>query len=68
MTRKDYVRLAEALRATRPTAGNGGEEYRALQWSRDILAVAYALRDDNSRFDLNRFETACGVERDGERA
>lgn len=45
MTRKDYVALAAALRDTRAPMST-------------VLAIAKVLRDDNPRFDMERFLTA----------
>lgn len=63
MTRKDYILLAEALKAARmksefPAADefNGGVDAAAR-------LVADALARDNPRFDYDRFMKAAGVQR-----
>lgn len=55
MTRKDYVKLAEALRLSRPTLWNdiGRAAWRAARDS-----IADTLQDDNPRFDRERFYNA----------
>ena len=66
MTRKDYVLIAEALRAVRPRAGDANATAdvvqwmgRLDQWSDVALSVAEALARDNERFDRLRFLEAC---------
>lgn len=54
MTKRDYIKLAAALRSAEPT----WNEARG-QWLKDIGAVAAVLGDDNPRFDLARFFEAC---------
>ena len=54
MTRKDYIKIANILKTTDLPAHN-----------RASLAVSFAsvCKEDNARFDINRFLTACGVEK-----
>lgn len=56
MTRKDYIVLASKIKSTKST-------YSSVI-ARDIvddlaLALAEGLREDNSRFDLEKWLTAC---------
>ena len=62
MTRRDYVRIAAALAATRPTY-EGDTFGRAIadQWRADVLALADMLGTDNPRFDRDRFCRAAGM-------
>lgn len=61
MTRKDYVRIAEALHNAKPHLGElYGPEGRA--WLAAVCSVADALGNDNERFDGDRFLRACGVD------
>jgi hypothetical protein len=53
MTRKDYIRLADALAESRPDSGTGRRE----QWAADVAVIADALKADNGRFDRGRFES-----------
>ena len=54
MTRKDYVRLAEALRSVETEPWSEAEEV----WQRCVNAVADALAEDNPSFDRGRFHAA----------
>jgi hypothetical protein len=59
MTRKDYVMIAEILKANREDFVQGDEGLSLLY----ILShqIANGLEEDNPRFDRARFLTACGV-------
>ena len=52
MTRKDYIKIAKILQTTELEAHK-----------RASLAVSFAAicREDNPRFDVDRFLKACGV-------
>ena len=52
MTRKDYIKIAKILKTTDLEAHK-----------RASLAVSFAsvCKEDNPRFDIERFLTACGV-------
>lgn len=52
MTRKDYVKLAEAFRSTEPTFEDSPTYYA---WRDALDAVADTLQADNDRFDRSRF-------------
>ncbi len=52
MTRKDYVKLAQALHVAKgPESSN--------QWVTDVAAVAIVLANDNPRFSSAKFYDAC---------
>ena len=66
MTRKDYVKLAEALAQAKPVIGDKkypssyiNEVTRHAQWEHDCTKLADALEHDNPRFDCARFLVAC---------
>ena len=64
MTRKDYVIIAESIaNAKELTQILGGidEETRDRVISLIAHKIASGLEMDNSRFDRDRFLTACGV-------
>ncbi len=58
MTRKDYERLAAALKASKPLAEDAAQQHG---WRLACHAVSNALADENTRFDSARFLLACGV-------
>lgn len=65
MTKKDYVRLAAALKSTRPKSV-AGESKKWVErdtevWLQTVKAVTAELVDDNPRFDPQRFMEAAGV-------
>lgn len=70
MTRKDFVVVAAALKASHPGAlhpaanieARNAYNYACDQWRRTCRAVAGALVNTNARFDSERFLAACGVE------
>lgn len=60
MTRKDYVKLAAALKEARASAGAAG----AAQMQGVVIAtilIADELAADNGRFDRDRFYVAAGM-------
>jgi len=59
MTRKDYIRIADAMLSARNEA-RGANSRVVLDIAVDNLA--WTLEQDNPRFDRARFLTACGVE------
>ena len=60
MTRKDYVLLAEAIKAA-VEATDYPERLGALLAANEI---SHRLQQDNPRFDRVRFIKACGLEVD----
>lgn len=66
MTRKDYVRIANAIAGTaanEETWSNGTEFGEGYERGREAVAVhlAHVLAQDNPRFDRDRFMKASGV-------
>jgi hypothetical protein len=55
MTRKDYVLIADAIKAQHKPH-NDPETIQEI-----ALSIADLLEGDNARFDRARFLTACGV-------
>jgi len=60
MTRKDYVRIAQALKMSRPQV-HEGRNIEYSRWFQSVLRLADALQDDNPRFNRSRFYVAAGV-------
>ena len=60
MTRKDYIKFANALKAEKP--GKNWDANKHIQWRLDVEAVAGVLASDNPQFDRQRFLDAAGVE------
>ena len=61
MTKKDYIALAAALKAQRPTGDTELAYISRHQWYHDVMAVMEVLRADNPKFNRNTFTTACGI-------
>ena len=63
MTKKDYELIADALRSTDPRCGNPTPETKGEinQWKKAIYKLAFALKNDNSQFDMDKFAAACGL-------
>lgn len=68
MTRKDYRLLAAVLKTDAAHLGKPGFNYEAAndwqrgaydQWCTTMLAIAYALKQDNPSFSVDRFMRAC---------
>jgi hypothetical protein len=68
MTRKDYVKLADSLKWSRPVMGKASQykpsEQRAREaaWCMIVRNLAEQFEADNDRFDRSRFFTAAGLE------
>lgn len=54
MTRKDYKRIADGFYYAKPA--NDAERD---VWARTLSSVANQLRNDNPRFDYDKFLAAC---------
>jgi hypothetical protein len=59
MTRKHYVAVAAAIRDARPPKTNVAAYVLWRQLVRDMVDI---FKSDNSLFDRDRFNKACGVE------
>ena len=57
MTRKDYIKLADALHREKP--GNNWNPNKLVQWELDVKPIADVLQGDNTRFDRPTFYAAC---------
>jgi hypothetical protein len=57
MTRRDFVLIADALKACRPAFNPTSPEWQ--QWSQDVRCMANALSSTNGRFDRQRFIAHC---------
>ena len=66
MTRRDYVRIAEALRRARfglTSEWQGQARIMALRgWRESAAEIADSLASENPRFDRARFYAACGMD------
>ena len=58
MSKKHFKALAEALRAEKPP--ENWNPNKRIQWSLDVRAVAEVCQRMNPKFDIDRFNTACG--------
>lgn len=62
MTRRDYVKLAAALRNARPWNADANRFAPGpVAWLACVFGIAFALAAENPRFDSARFLTASGV-------
>lgn len=66
MTRKDYERLARALRDSRHLYAGDKLVYdsKRLQWLDTLYHIQRALLEDNPRFDHAAFARAAGADDD----
>jgi hypothetical protein len=55
MTKKDYIKIADSLRDSKPIGG----EMVLLQWEADVYKIMDCLQQDNPKFDKTRFLRAC---------
>lgn len=58
MTRKDYKLIAEAIYTAANTGAALSQENMRTRIVRNLVR---ALKDDNIRFDADKFTAACGV-------
>ena len=63
MTRKDYELIAGVIRAAFDPYGSGLPTETTTSKARVINEFAYALREENPRFNAQRFIEACNKER-----
>lgn len=75
MTRKDYVRIAAALKVehdiiedTSYRRDEKAHEWFLSGWEVTVRSIAGALASDNPRFDRERFYRAAGLTATGGRA
>ncbi len=59
MSRKHYRAIAAAIADARKTANSASTDHALDALARTLACI---MKDDNDRFDLNRFLTACGIE------
>lgn len=63
MTKKDYIKLAQALKDCKPIGERGVslvDTAYIQSWENVVNHVALTLKHDNQRFNRNRFLAACG--------
>lgn len=61
MTKKDYIRIAAALKLSHPGGIWGVLPTTDQLYRRIVQAVGDELSRDNPRFDRARFREACGL-------
>lgn len=63
MTKKDFVLIANALRASQPPnwSPDVPQSQADSRWETVVHCMAAALGDTNAQFDRERFLKACGV-------
>ena len=59
LTRRHFVQFAATLKHTRPSESASLNELRL--WLRIANAIIRDLKSTNPRFDIDRFESACGL-------
>ncbi len=63
MTKKDYILVAKAIKNHYETWANYYSDYEPnVKLGYLVQDLANTLARDNSRFDRQRFLTACGIE------
>ena len=55
MSRRNYVKFAEAMKFHKPIKGSPGFDGRLYQWRLDVSVMADVFYADNPRFDRDRF-------------
>jgi hypothetical protein len=61
MTRKDYVLIAQVIKAQIDMSNKFQEELSKVGAQNIAYDLAWKLSEDNPRFDRSRFLEACGV-------
>ena len=64
MTRKDYVLISGALKDARNSLGRFASPQEINLFHQACFSIASALKEENERFDRERFMTACGLDKD----
>ena len=59
MTRKDYKLIAKAMRDV--LLSNDWKDGGLVWWARAVITLETALKEDNPRFDGDKFREACGL-------
>ena len=54
MTRKDYEKIAQVMN------GVLMDNAEPFQWMGTVNSLSYMLKEDNEKFDINKFRDACG--------
>ena len=62
MTRKNFIALADALRANVPNQDSNCYDTEALLFSDIVESVMNVCERANPRFDRARFSQACGLD------
>jgi hypothetical protein len=62
MTRKDYVKIALVLAEQKPQHPDPDFGLDVITWRRIVANMGYMLKQDNPRFDFERFYEAAGLE------
>lgn len=64
MTKKDFIKLAQALQDSRPVNslhwGEHGHDFALQSWNNTVEHITETLRLDNPQFNKARFLHACG--------
>ncbi len=61
MTKKDYVRIADAVWLAKPTEAEHEQGTATSGWAKVIGELADALGAENPKFDRAKFISACGL-------
>lgn len=61
MTRKDYVKIAEVLKNSKPSGEESPQAH--TRWGGLVYRMATMLAEDNKRFDEDKFIQACGMDK-----
>lgn len=63
MNKRDYDKLATALRSSRPLVGGSVTKRGILheQWEKDVKAIAHQLEQANPEYDAYTFCAMCGI-------
>jgi hypothetical protein len=61
MSRKHFRAIAHALKINEPNVKSESYAHEAVLFKNIVLSIGSACRSFNSRFDVTRFERACGL-------
>lgn len=59
MTKKDYIKLAKLIKENTIDPEDGDSNTYLINWNELVNGLSYILKDDNPRFDEQRFIEAC---------